>query len=274
MSETEKNFQFRGTQRNQEQLKEIFRLLLSVPSGFAVVRGVVQSRALAKKKIVWLSHPGVKIFFNKAPDAVAGMTDIHSNKISLSQCAADGHNMLESLLDKDKISIAATLGHEMRHVMTRYGYLSLMLYAQTTKEALLAKLLHEEDAYFIGDRIESELYASNDTVVVPRSLKERLRKYSGVSGRLMHFNDVMDGNFVWSLTEMRAAKRRGFCVKQINPEKTMRFQELIETWLKNMGISTSVEAVMNAPILQKLDENEPKRPSLFARLFHGGRHVK
>ena len=270
---TEPTFQFRGTKKQQDKLKQIFRLLLSVPSGHSVVPGVVKSRKMAKEKVWWLSHPSVSIRFGVRGWHQAGATNITNNEILLSWYGEDGHNMITHGSVTDDIMMASTLGHELRHVMTRYGYMSLMMYAQTKPEILLAKLLHEEDAYYINDRIDGELYADNDVLPIPDKLKEKIRKYNGPEGRVRHFKDVLEGNFRWVRYEQEKAKWRLRRHKEnIDPEKSKMYQEMLKTWLDGMKIPMTPNEVLAAPILQI--PVPQVRPNWFMRLFRGKKNVK
>jgi len=258
MSQTEPNFQFRGTPKNQEKLRQIFRLLLSVPTGYRVIAGIVKSRRIAKNKVSWLNHPPVSMEFSEKLLDVAGMTDVENNNVKLSQHDANGQNIVRHPTPENDIMLASTLGHELCHVMTRYGYLSFMMCAQTPKEALLTKILCEEDAWFIGDKISGELYAVTDGVIPPVKIRSRIQKYSGLSGRTAHFQDALDGRFGWAQHERRMAYAKRRFKSSDDPNKRAQFNELLQVWLKNAHIDLPLEMILNAPVLQPLPPRPPK----------------
>ncbi|MBQ4471959.1 MAG: hypothetical protein II942_01765, partial [Alphaproteobacteria bacterium] len=228
-----------------------------------------------KKKVWWLSDPRISIGLTRSLRGVAGMTDITFNKVELSCFAADGRNMVRDPSLSGDIAMAATLGHELRHIMTRYAYLSLMMYAQTKSEVLLAKLLQEEDAWFMGDRIESELYVNSDFLPVPDRLKERNRKYDGENGRLQHMKDTLNGTFAWAGHEAKDAYRsQSHFRSEPNPVRTRLFNELVGVWLTNMKLPISVEEVLQSPILQIAEEKPAPRLNWFQRLFGRGQNVR
>ena len=271
--ETEPTFQFRGTKQQQEKLKQIFRLLLSVPAGHSVVTGVIKSRKMAKEKVSWLSHPNVSISFDARNSVLAGTTDITNNDIFLNWYAEDGHDMLAHGTTEDDIVMASTLGHELRHVMSRYGYMSLMMCAQTKSETLLARLLYEEDAYYTGHRIDSELYANDDTLSVPEKVKERAKKYYGPEGRIRHFKDVLSGNFRWARYEQEKVKQKANPHRgKIDLKKSKMYRDLLTTWLASMKITMMPNEVLAAPILQ-IPESQDFL-NLFVRLFGGKKNAR
>ena len=238
------NFQLKGTNDERQLLQGIIDLLNSVPFGSSVVQGTHNSIQKAKQLYPDIVHPPVSLEFADLEET-AGTTDIFCNRISINRIPEKERRSgtwQKRLING--ILRAATLGHELRHVGTRYGYLPLLMNAQTQNEKVLAQILTEEDAWYVGNVIEASLFQEMG-LPLPNFLKAWLEKYNRAAGREQHMRDALSKKHYWTKRILKECPE-GIPYISLDKTKTQTYQALVALWLRKLRINVPPQEALSA----------------------------
>ena len=237
-----KYLQFDGTRSEVRQLKELLKMVASVPAGRQILEDIIAKRI--HSKISFVSE-----FANKRGNISPKGRFYRDNKtIGILKIDTNLLDMSEKSRLRSKIMMATVLSHELQHCADVFKNRALDCSAADVNESVLATVLCEMHAYMVDYQVDKELrakYGMLDKIIIDGKEYTESVKDRSPHDRTEAMKNALAGKnskIKWYMDETR--KREGKRKRHCQCVPAAVFRSGVVNYLKEMKVSMSFEEAM------------------------------